>query len=131
MKELKRLLALLLSILLVFPAQHLIVMAKNGIYQEVLTAKANDAEAVLTERIGETLPLEEMSIEADTEMNIETNIETERVQETLALEPQTEEAAELSLAIYWHPGKNPMADNATASNSEVQREKATESTAPW
>ena len=152
MKQFKRLTALLLCILMMFPAQSIAVLGEtegriedNVVFEtaetEIVETETVEAEekpeeggeellpSETVERVEETLPLE--TIETETEVEIESEEENSRIKETLPLQPLEGGTWKDEMVIYWNPG-GVLPDNlATASDAQKATDtvKATASSA--
>ena len=136
MKRVKRLIALLLCILMMFPTQSIAVLGEtegrieDNVVIETAEAEENTVEGIedllpseTVERIEETLPLE--TIEAE----IESEEENLRIKETLPLQPLEEGTWKDEMVIYWNPG-GVLPDNlATASDAQKATATASASSA--
>ena len=124
MKQLKRLTALLLCILMVFPAQGIAAIAETGTQTRTLPLETEDMT-----RINELVKLE--PIESDEEagrinelMELEP-LDGDRIQVTLPLQPMQSE----DYIIYWNPGGSLPEELADATASDATVSDATASDA--
>ena len=131
MKRLKRLIALLLCFLMMFPTQSIAVLAETEeLTQEQVVLESTQEETVerieetlpleTVERIEETLPLETIETESAESLG-----ETPRIEETLPLQSLAGDTWKEDMVIYWNPGGVLPETVATASNAQ----KATASNA--
>ncbi len=107
MKKLRQITALVLSVLMLFPAQSITVLAQTGsgeaaVSQEVPEEETKDITEE-TDRIEETLPLQELE-----------DSDNERIEVTLPLQPLVRDE---DLVIYWNPGGKLPAETASPSNA--------------
>ena len=110
MKRLKRLIALCLCILMMFPTQSMAVLAETNVQIEEPAMPETTEE---TERIDEILPLETI----ETEVN-EGDEDSNRIEETMPLQPIEENKRNEEAVIYWNPGGVLPENLATASNAQ-------------